>query len=61
VIRQPVIPLDSVEFVDERQLAYLLLNERMHRAIQGKAQKSEPVFIGPERTLMYKAIAKRHF
>jgi len=45
---------------DEKQLAYLPLNEKLDRAIQEKVPKSGPVFIGPERTLMYKAIA-RHY
>ena len=48
------------KIADERQLAYLPLNEKLDRAIREKAPGRDPVFIGPERTLMYKAIV-RHY
>jgi len=43
----------------EQQLAYLPLHEVLTFAVEGEARENKLVFRGPERTLMYKALAAR--
>lgn len=48
------------EIAQQRQLAYLPLNEIMTFAVEGETRENKLVFKGPERTLMYKALVS-HF
>ena len=48
------------EIAQERQLAYLPLNEILTFAIEGEIRENALVFKGPERTLLYKAIVSHY-
>ena len=51
---------DIRTIAQEQHLAYLPLNEILTSAIEGETRENQPVFRGPERTLMYKALLS-HF